>query len=144
MVDPKEVIFYKRICSNLNRETDFSVHYIDYGKLYERCKERVEAASRVEQIDFKLSKYFGTESWKEKAASEALIEIEGKTEEEIEEIHSLKNQRKAALKCLKFLLKNPLPEFDVSKESSSQTPIIESKKRTFYLLNFAFLHYLQD
>ncbi|KAE9551262.1 hypothetical protein FO519_005519 [Halicephalobus sp. NKZ332] len=129
MVDPKEVVLYRRICANLKRETDFPAHFIDYGKLYAKCRERVEAASKVEQLDFRLSKYSGAEAWEQKAADEALIEIKGRTEDEIDEIRSLKLQRKAAFGCLKHLMKIPLPQV-ADSENLSKVPILKNKKHS--------------
>uniref|UniRef100_A0A0R3RK85 ATP-dependent RNA helicase n=1 Tax=Elaeophora elaphi TaxID=1147741 RepID=A0A0R3RK85_9BILA len=112
LIDSQDVSYYQKICRNLSREKEFPIFPLDSPELYDVLKKRVQVATAVEALDHRLKKIQSKQSWFEKAAASADIELDGsgyKKKATIEMIDDLRKQKKVLLIRLKCLLSQSLP-----------------------------------
>ncbi|EJW84969.1 DEAD/DEAH box helicase [Wuchereria bancrofti] len=99
LIDSQDVFYYQRICRNLNRdvpipktllgyesvltkkrlnlEKEFPIFPLDSPELYAILKKRVEVATAVEALDHRLKKMHSKQTWFEKAAASADLDLDG-------------------------------------------------------------------
>uniref|UniRef100_A0AAF5PQU6 ATP-dependent RNA helicase n=1 Tax=Wuchereria bancrofti TaxID=6293 RepID=A0AAF5PQU6_WUCBA len=112
LIDSQDVFYYQRICRNLNREKEFPIFPLDSPELYAILKKRVEVATAVEALDHRLKKMHSKQTWFEKAAASADLDLDGsgyKKNATAEMIEDLRKEKKALLTQLNRLLSQSLP-----------------------------------
>ncbi|VDN83184.1 unnamed protein product [Brugia pahangi] len=112
LIDSQDVFYYQRICRNLNREKEFPIFPLDSPELYAVLKKRVEVATAVEALDHRLKKMHSKQTWFEKAAASADLDLDGsgyKKNATAEMIEDLRKEKKALLTQLYRLLSQSLP-----------------------------------
>ncbi|CAG9537424.1 unnamed protein product [Cercopithifilaria johnstoni] len=112
LIDSQDVPYYQRICRNLNREKGFPIFPLDSPDLYGILKKRVKVATAVEALDHRLKKIQSKQSWFEKAAASADLELDGsgyKEKATTEMIENLRREKKALSFQLNHLLSQSLP-----------------------------------
>ncbi|VIO90745.1 DEAD/DEAH box helicase family protein [Brugia malayi] len=112
LIDSQDVFYYQRICRNLNREKEFPIFPLDSPELYAVLKKRVEVATAVEALDHRLKKMHSKQTWFEKAAASADLDLDGsgyKKNATAEMIEDLRKEKKALLTQLNRLLSQSLP-----------------------------------
>jgi len=113
LVDVQDAQFYQRICRNLCRERDLPMFPVDAPQLYEAVKERVKLAAEIDSLEHRMRKIKSRESWFEKTADAAELEMDDRGEEKSEEsngqLMEMQRKKKHSEMHLKALLRIKLP-----------------------------------
>lgn len=75
LCEPKEVSYYRRLCSNINEGRDLDTYEIDVD-LKNLMKPRVQLAQQCDKLDHKLREAQSSQNWFAKAAKECEIELD--------------------------------------------------------------------
>lgn len=112
LVEPKEAVNYKKLCSTLNQGSHFELLPIKEDSL-KNLKEKVDLAREIDILEHSLSKVRVKSDWFRKAAKEMDIDVDDR-DDLFEERHNTQNldKQKSKLKVLKnrliSLLKKPV------------------------------------
>lgn len=75
LIEPKEMFFYRKLCTTLNRDQDLPMFPVDVT-LLKPIQERIALAHRIDKIEHANRKYLAEKNWIQHAIKEMDIELD--------------------------------------------------------------------